>query len=316
MTGSARLAAILLLAVWLGPVSFAQTDAWQLLKWAGAPAPAAAESQVIPAGQALVLSAGTLLKLVLADGSVVEGRFLGRTLLDSTLYAKRFDRYAQTSAFVPFALGETLHVALHDGREWIAPFAGFGELTVLLENPDGLGVLRVPFEFAKEFRGANGAWVQPKALMKAFRKGSLPSAEALALGDRGAVPGSREAWDSALRVAVQDIKSATAELPSGGSATGVVLISVVASVVVLWLILAALSHPYSTGCNTMAIPNVFQGMSVRLTAHPFDRERSCYADDSPPVAEVWTGEGDPAPPAAAIAPATPAPAAIPDEATP
>src|SRR5262245_56553804 len=159
-----RLAAILLLAVWIGPVSLAQTDAFQLLKWAGAPAPAAAEAQVIPAGQALVLSPGTLLKLALADGIVVLGRFVGRTRLDSTLYAPRFARYARTSDFVPFALGETLSVSLRDGREWRAPFLGYGEMTVLLQNPDGEGVLRVPFEFAKQFRGAHGAWVEPKAL--------------------------------------------------------------------------------------------------------------------------------------------------------
>src|SRR5262245_45167029 len=111
-TASARTAAILLLFVWLGPVSFAQTELWQLLKWAGAPTLASAEQQVIPAGQALVLTPGTLLKLWLRDASVVEGRFLGRALLDSSLYASRFAAYARTSDFVPFALGETLRVSL------------------------------------------------------------------------------------------------------------------------------------------------------------------------------------------------------------
>jgi hypothetical protein len=305
-----------LLAVWLGPVSFAQTDAWQLLKWAGAPVPAAAETQVIPAGQAVVLTAGTSLKLWLADGSVVEGRFLGRTLLDSSLYAPRFARYAMSSRFVPFALGETLHVALRDGRQWTAPFIGYGEQTVLLQNPDGTGVMRIPFEFAREFRGANGAWVQPKALKKAFRSGSLPSAEALALGDRGAVPGEPEAWDSALKIAVQDVKSAAVELPSGGHASGSVLISVVAAVVIFYVILSAAGHPSSTGCSSLELPPVVQGMSIQRTTHPFDRERSCYADDSPPVAELWMGETGTGAPVTLAAPTLPARVAIPSDGTP
>ena len=182
-TASARTAAILLLILWLGPVSFAQTDAWQLLTWAGAPARASAEAQVIPAGQALVLEPGTPLKLWLRDDSVVQGKFLGRALLDSSLYAPRFAAYARTSDFVPFAIGETLRVSLRDGREWSAPFAGYGEMTLLLKGAEGSDPRRVPFEFVREVRGANGAWVQPKALTRAFRKGSLPSAEAIALGD-------------------------------------------------------------------------------------------------------------------------------------
>jgi hypothetical protein len=328
------LAAILLLAVWIGPVSFAQTDAWQLLKWAGAPATASAESQVIPAGQALVLAPGTMLRLTLADGSVVGGRFLGRTLLDSTLYAPRFASYARTSDFVPFALGETLSVSLRDGREWRAPFAGYGEMTVLLENPDGKGVWRVPFEFAKEFRGARGAWVQPKALARAFHNSSLPSAEALAIGDRGATPGTPEAWEAALRVAVQDIKSATIDLPSGapgtpsgggGSVAGAVVVGAVVAVVLFYVILGANARSTSsTNCESMALPNTMGGTSVRLTTQPFDRSRSCYADDPVAVAEVWPGEpvaphaGTTPEPllATSAAPRSAAPLAIPAEANP
>ena len=138
-----RLAALLLLMVWVGPVTIVQTDSWQLLSLVGAPERASAASQEIPAGKAMLLEPKTPLKLHLRDGSVVEGRFLGRTLLDSALYAPRFAAHARTSSYVPFALSETLRVSLRDGREWTAPFAGYAELTLLLRGPDG--PLRVPF---------------------------------------------------------------------------------------------------------------------------------------------------------------------------
>jgi len=179
---SARLAAILLLFTWLGPVTMTQTDAWQLLKWAGAPVPATASASIVAAGDAVVLEAGVPLKLRLRDGSVVNGRFLGRTLLDAALYAPRFAARAQTSSWVPFALGETLRVSLRDGRRLTAPFTGYGELSVLLANVSGGSDLRIPFEFAKEIQRADGEPVAPRDLIQAFKKGTLPSREALALG--------------------------------------------------------------------------------------------------------------------------------------
>ena len=287
-TAPARLTGILLLVVWLGPVSFVQTEAWQLFRWAGAPAPVSADQQVIPARQALVLAPGTPLKLHLRDGSVVDGRFLGRALLDSALYAPRFAAYARTSDFVPFALGETLQVSLRDGREWTAPFAGYGELTMLLDAHDGSGPRRLPFEFAKEIRGAGGAWVNPKALARAFQKGALPSAEALVLGERAGTEYGPEAWSSALRVAVQDIQTASVELPSGGSAAGVVIVAVLATLVILYVIAASSFHSSSSGCSSYS--GDFSGWLVELTPRAFDRTRSCYVDDPPAVADAWPGE--------------------------
>ena len=316
-TASARAAAILLLIVWLGPVSFAQTDTWQLLNWAGAPAPASAEAQVIPAGQALVLEPGTQLKLWLRDESVVQGRFLGRALLDSSLYAPRFAAYARTSDFVPFALGESLRVSLRDGREWTAPFAGYGEMTLLLKGAEGSDPRRVPFEFVREVRGANGAWVQPKALSRAFRKGSLPSAEAIALGERGGVGTGADQWTNALRVAVQDIKSATVELPSGGSIAGVVLVSVLVTVVLFCVLIAASLHSASsTSCSSLnTFPSTFGGLSMHLTTRPYDRGRSCYADDPPPMADAAPGGTEAPPVAASAAPTGPQANPAPQNAT-
>ena len=306
-TASARASAILLLLVWLGPVSFAATDTWQLLRWAGAPAPASAETQVIPAGQALVLEPGTPLKLWLRDDSVVQGKFLGRALLDSSLYAPRFAAYARTSDFVPFALGETLRVSLRDGREWSAPFAGYGEMTLLLKGAEGSDPRRVPFEFVREVRGANGAWVQPKALTREFRKGSLPSAEAIALGERAGVGTGADQWTNALRVAVQDIKSAAVELPSGGSVAGVVLVSALVTVVLFYVLLAAsLRSTSSTSCSSASsFPGFLGGMSLHLTTRPYDRTRSCYADDPPPMADAAPGGTEVPPVAASAAPTGP-----------
>src|SRR5216117_1850441 len=99
-----RLAAILLLLVWIGPVTFVGTDPCQLLRWIGAPERAAADSRVIPAGGALLLEPWTIVKLRLRDGRVLKGPFLGRTLLDSALYVQRFTAKTRSSPFAPFAL--------------------------------------------------------------------------------------------------------------------------------------------------------------------------------------------------------------------
>jgi hypothetical protein len=174
----------ILLMVWVGPVTFVQTDSWQLLGSIGVPERAAAASQVVPAGKALLLEPNTLLKLHLRDGSVLEGRFVGRTLLDSARYAPRFAAYARSSAYLPFTLGDTLRVSLRDGREWTAPFAGYGEMTLLLRSPKGPGCLRVPFESAVDIHRANGDRIEPSALSRAFFAGGLPSAEALTVQER------------------------------------------------------------------------------------------------------------------------------------
>src|SRR5262245_17224290 len=114
-----------MLFVWIGPVTFDQMGVWQILKWAGAPEHAAAGPRYIHAGEAMTLDPGTPLKVRLRDATTVEGRFLGRTVLDSAVYVSRFDSYARASSFVPLTLGETLYVSLRDGREVRAPLLGY-----------------------------------------------------------------------------------------------------------------------------------------------------------------------------------------------
>jgi hypothetical protein len=258
---------------------------------------------VIPAGQALILEPGTPLKLRLRDGSVVEGRFLGRTLLDSALYVPRFEAHMRSTNDVPLSLGETLHVVLHDGREVTAPFVGYGELTLLLLGPDGY-VLRVPFEFAKTVHRANGDRVEPSALARAFRKGRLPSAEALALGERELVGAEADWWASALQVAVDDIESATVGLPSGNSVAGVVVLTVVATAVVLLLVIGAALHSSSSGCqwDPGDVPTILS--SAHLTTRPFDRSRGCYVGDPLAAAHPWLGPADSGPATALAFPET------------
>ena len=287
---TARLAAVLMLFFWIGPVTMAQTDLWQLLRWAGAPAPAAATESIVGAGDAVELQPGVKMRLNLKDGSVVNGRFLGRTLLDSALYAPRFLARAQTSDWVPFALGETLRVALRDGRQIVSAFTGYGELSLLLAGLAGGADLRIPFEFAKEILRADGRKVAPKELMQAFRRGKLPSREALALGPSTPLVSEADEWSGALRVAVEDIATASAQTPSGGSVAGVVVLSVLLGIVLFCVLVAASMHSNNSGCSAIDFPNILSGMSVRLTDRPFDRTRGCYRDDPPLALEECPGE--------------------------
>jgi len=298
LIGTGRMAAVLFLMLWLGPVTMAQTDFWQILEWAGAPAPATATSSIVAAGDAVVLAPGVPMRLSLRDGSVVSGRFLGRTLLDSALYRPRFLARSEASSWVPFALGETLLVALRDGRAITEAFTGYGELSLLLANLSGGADLRIPFEFADSIRRADGSHVAPKDLMRAFRKGALPSREALALGASAPLVSEADEWTSALRVAVEDIRSATALTPSGGSVAGVVVLTVLLGIVIFCLMVASSRHSSSTSCASADYPGFLSGMSVRLTDRPFDRSRGCYEGDPPLAAEEWPG-GDEAHPAVA-----------------
>lgn len=116
MKRMARIAAVTLLMLWVGPVSFIQNDTGRLMRLLGAPGSASAATDIVPAGKALELEPGAQLKLLLRDGSTVRGPFLGRTLMDSALYAQRFAARAIKPPRVWIAMGETLRVTLNDGR--------------------------------------------------------------------------------------------------------------------------------------------------------------------------------------------------------
>ena len=309
MRRAARMAAVFLLVVWVGPVTFFQTDSWRLLQMAGAPGSASAEQSVIPAGMALVLEPGTELRLRMRDGGVITGRFVKRTLLDPEAYAPRFAGKARSSAFAPLDLGETLQVSLRDGREWVAPFAGYAELALLLQNPVGLEPLRVPFEFAGEIRRADGERIEPEALTQAFRAGLLPSAEALEL--TMPAPGGRmSAPEGApFRVAVEDIQSVTmASFSSFSSSStkkdnsGVIVGLVVLGVLVAIVLIAAHHREPSPSCTSIPDPPTIYGLA-HPTTRPFDRYRGCYVGDPLLAADPWPGAAETRP-ATALADAT------------
>ncbi len=312
MTRMARFAAVALLLVWVGPVSFDQIDGWGLLGAVGAPRRASAESNVIPAGEAVNLERGTLLRLRLRDGTVVEGRFLERALLDSAQYVPRFHERSLSSGFMPLALGETLTVALVDGGQYTAPFSGYGELALLLGALDRERGVRVPFEFTRDIRRANGEHVQLHDLIRAFHQGQLPSAEALVLTDRS--PGQdTEVRSSAIRVPVEDIRSATAELESGGQkadVAGGVLLGVLVSVVLFILIIRQAANESSRGCESISLPNPMSSGFISFTQSDFDRERACFVGDGLATIEPWDDSTGAVPALASAAPG-PGPATAP-----
>lgn len=273
-----KVAGVLLLVSWLGPVTFVQTDAPRILRWVGAPGSASAYPRVIPAGQAMVLAPGTLVELRLEGGRIVDGRFLGRALLEDSLYAERFVARSIASSFAPLVLGESLFVTLLDGREWRLPFAGYGELSLLLEHPDAPEPLRVPFEFTAGILRSNGERVEPKDLSRAFRAGKLPSAEALVIEDLLPVGWQADRWAAALRVPMEDVQAAIVKTESGGSVAGAVVLGALLGVVVFiaLIAIAANSSRSSGGCSYDGdVPGTWT-----LTTAPFDLERRCYVGEA------------------------------------
>jgi hypothetical protein len=277
----ARLAAILLLLVWLGPVTFQQTDAWNLLRLAGTPERASAESKSLSAGEAILLEPGAKLRLRMKDGSTVQGIFLGRGLLDSSLYAPRFYRNSQWS---PFVLGEIVRVSLRDGREIHAPFAGYAELTLLLQAPDCSVPMRVPFEFIQKLHRADGDRVEPKDLAKAYRKHWLPSADALVLA--GPAASVHDTCQAALTIPAEDIESAIMDVHVGANTAGAVgggiLLGVLVAVVLLTVLAASASSSSSSGCQNVNVPStggLLGRAGIHPTTKPFDRERGCWVNE-------------------------------------
>ena len=306
MRDRVRMAAMVLLWVWVGPVTFVQTDAWLPLRWLGAPERAGATASVIGAGEAVKLQAGTPVKVRLRDGDVIEGRYLGRALLDSAHYAQRFDARTGSSPVAPLVLGETLQVTMKDGRSWRAPFAGYGQLTLLLRAPDGSQPRRVPFEFAKEIRRADGQAVEPQDLAKAFRDGLLPSAEALVVEQGLPIGTAAERLAASLYVPAEDVATVTAELPNGGSATGEIALGVaVLSLIIVIALVASLfnaANEASTSCQRIGTHSRTSS-GFELTSRPFDLERGCFVGDPLAVADPWPGAMDSGAATAMAAPA-------------
>lgn len=287
----ARTAAVLLLATWFGPISFEQTA--PLLRGAIAPASAAVgtlvDEDVLPAGEAVILAPGTPIELHLRDGSVVRGRFLGRTLQDSAAYAERFAARVSETGDAPVELGESLRVVTLDDRESVAPFAGWAEMALLLRGPADAPVLHVPFEFTRSILRADGSSVDLKQLKRAFRSGALPSADVLVLGARDPVGTDEERWTSALRVPADDIVSVRAPSASGKGVPGLIVLAL--GVTAFVMIIAATrdnSRRGSHGCEDMRWDPMNGWSACPPTDRPFDLARGRFVDDQVARAEVWS----------------------------
>jgi hypothetical protein len=282
-----RAAAILLLLVWLGPVSIAQTDLAQIASYLGAPAPASAEARVVDTGQAVEIEPGARLRIELRDGTHIDGRFLGRALLDSARYVERFQTHALTASPGPIALGETLSVAMRDGTTRTAAFAGYGELSLLLRDPSAEAPYVVPFEFATSVHTSSGEALDLKALAKSYRAGELTSAEALVIGPKRAIGSPQEQWASALRVPAQDVRMTWFDGPKVGDVAVVLALVTIAGVGLVLIALANMKPDYS-GCSNVNIPFIVaMPPHTHLTKRPLDLERGRYADDPMIAAGTW-----------------------------
>jgi hypothetical protein len=238
--------------------------------------------------------------LHLKDGTVVHGRFLGRALLDSAVYAARFAAFVRASGDPRFALGETLTVRLRDGREWASPFAGYAEQTLLLADADSARRVRVPFEYARAIRRTSGEEIEPAALARAFRDG-LPSAEAIVVGEETPTGRANEDWADPQRIPVEDVATATVSLPviAGGGAgggdhsgevVGTILVSVLIATVITLLIIGSVMNSLfnPSGCSQSSMMRMASASSlVRLTTRAYDRDRSCFVGDPVAAPDGW-----------------------------
>jgi hypothetical protein len=282
-----RVAAIVLLLVWLGPVTIAQTDLVQLATYFGAPAAASAEARVVDTGQAVEIEPGAHVRMKLRDGTIIDGRFLGRTLLDPARYTERFQMHALTASPGPIALGETLSVAMRDGSSRTAAFAGYGESSLLLRDSSAATPYVVPFEFASSVHNASGESVDLKALARSYRAGSLPSAEALVIGPKRAFGSPQEQWANALRVPVQEVSSTWFDGPRASTVAITIALVAVAGIGLI-LIGIATAKPEIQGCDH---PVSLLGLSLpphtHRTTRPLDLERGRYVDDPMIAAGPW-----------------------------
>jgi hypothetical protein len=111
-------------------------------------------------------------------------------------------------------------------------------------------------------------------------------------------------------VAVEDIELATAELDPGTSVGGIVLLSVVVTVVLLYILIAHSIDSSIDKCGSVT-PGWNPGFlaDVHLTTRPFDRSRGCFLGDALAVADSWPGPTEVGPTTVLADPGTsPAPA--------
>jgi len=274
--------------------------------WLGAPNSATAGASLISPGKAVILEPGARLKLRLRDQSRVEGRYLGRALLDSALYATRFAEHMLASSFAPLALGETLQITLRDGRDRTAAFAGYGDRSLFMSGSPGTEPVRVPIESIDGIRHANDREVDLKVLSRELKRDALPSAEALVIEDLKALGDPNERWSKAERIPVSEIEWASLAIgddKKGSSLAGGIILGALAGAVIAILVIAYAIDSAFDDCGSavgsMALPPL---SGLTLTTRPFDLDRGCYEGE--PLAEcgLWPERVDIGPSTAAAVP--------------
>lgn len=282
-----RAAAVVLLAVWLGPVTIAQTDLAGIADFFGYPAPALADSRIVDTGQAVEIEPGAHVMMKLRDGTNIDGRFLGRALMDSARYAERFQTHALSASNGPIALGETLSVTMRDGTTRTAAFAGYGELSLLLRDPLAAAPFAVPFEFAASVHNSSGESIDLKALAKMYRAGALPTAETLVIGPKRALGSPQEQWANALHVPVQDVSATWFDAPRTSTVALTIALVAVAGLGLI-LIGLATAKPHVEGCNQpVNLLSLSLPPHVHLTTRPVDVERGRYVGDPMIASGTW-----------------------------
>ena len=256
--------------------------------------------RVIPAGDALHLEPGVMLQLVLADGSTVSGRFLGRTLLAPEAYAPRF---ARRPALRPIALGETLRVTLADAHTLRGTFRGYAVRSLVLRDMEDTRDVRILFDSTREVRLPAGGLVAVDSLRAADERGELPSLEALAIepADRpraiSARPGIRDVpgplasrIESALKVAYEDIRGTTVRTTQG-LRSGYIVLGLVVDVLVVVIVAAAAASSMG-GCTVGDISMAQAGPPAQWTERPFDTRLARFVDEWDRAPDVAAIPGD------------------------
>lgn len=290
-----RASALTLLILWIGPVTFGPGGSCgPLLEW-GVPTRASAVQNLVAPRSMATLDPGVRVKLRMRNGTVIQGRYMGRDLLEPEIYAERFAEHAASATYAPLQLGETLHVSLQDGRQRSGPFAGYGDRSLIMSGPDDTGPIRVPVESILSLHRSSDERVDLRGLGRALRANSLPSAEALVIEATDALGSHDERWQRAARIGVSDIQSAGVAgtgSNDGSPLVGGIILGVVAGVLLAFVMLGLALNEASRNCGSHAVV-VPAGLTP--TTRPFDLDRGTYQGDPLATCGPWREAAQPAP---------------------
>lgn len=139
----------------------------------------------VPGAHALQIQPGTHVGIVLSDTEVRYGTLLGRTMLDDSTYAIRFQDW-NSKGRAPI-LGGRVQLRRRDGGATSGVFAGFGLQTVLIRSGYGAAIDEVQLRNLIELRADTGTWSRAE-LARLGEDGRLPLRDAVWLRQVENVP--------------------------------------------------------------------------------------------------------------------------------